>query len=170
MLRFEVLAIWLQSWMKEWIDEWIMNVRIPNLEHILNSREDSNSRPHEFVCSILGAYDTHSYFNVCKIWLEFQRALIQKWWPPTPSPLQVLREVPIVLSMVPPCACNFTRIGKRHNLTLCVMWITIWARFSKNPLGPGWVAQWIECRPVNQQVASLIPGHGTCLGCGPGLQ
>ena len=32
------------------------------------------------------------------------------------------------------------------------------------------VAQWIECRPVNQGVAGLIPGRRTCLGCslGPG--
>ena len=30
------------------------------------------------------------------------------------------------------------------------------------------VAQWIEHRPVNQRVASLIPSQGTCLGCGPG--
>lgn len=63
-----------------------MNVRIPNLEHILNSRQDSNSRPHEFVCTILGAYDTHSCFNVYKILLEFQRALIQKSWHPAPPP------------------------------------------------------------------------------------
>ena len=32
------------------------------------------------------------------------------------------------------------------------------------------VAQWIECWPVNQRVASLIPSQGTCLGCGPGPQ
>ena len=30
------------------------------------------------------------------------------------------------------------------------------------------VAQWIECRPVNQRVAGLIPSQGTCLVCGPG--
>ena len=30
------------------------------------------------------------------------------------------------------------------------------------------VAQWIECRPVNQMVVSSIPGQGTCPGCGPG--
>ena len=30
------------------------------------------------------------------------------------------------------------------------------------------VAQWIECWPVNQRVASLIPSQGTCLGCGAG--
>ena len=29
------------------------------------------------------------------------------------------------------------------------------------------VAQWTEHRPVNQRVASSIPGQGTCLGCGP---
>ena len=28
------------------------------------------------------------------------------------------------------------------------------------------VAQWIEPWPVNQKVASSIPTHGTCLGCG----
>ena len=32
------------------------------------------------------------------------------------------------------------------------------------------VAQWIEQRPVNQRVISLIPSQGTCLGCGPGPQ
>ena len=31
------------------------------------------------------------------------------------------------------------------------------------------VAQWIECRPENQRVASSIPSQGTCLGCGLGL-
>ena len=30
------------------------------------------------------------------------------------------------------------------------------------------VAQWSECRPVNQRVAGSIPSQGTCLGCGPG--
>ena len=30
------------------------------------------------------------------------------------------------------------------------------------------VAQWIERWPANQKAASLIPGWGTCLGCGPG--
>ena len=37
-------------------------------------------------------------------------------------------------------------------------------------LSPGWYAQWIECRPVNQRVAGSIPSWGTCLGCGPGPQ
>ena len=32
------------------------------------------------------------------------------------------------------------------------------------------VAQWIECRPVNQGVAGLIPSEDICLGCGPGPQ
>ena len=32
------------------------------------------------------------------------------------------------------------------------------------------VAQWVECRPANQRVASLTPSHGTCLGCRPGPQ
>ena len=32
------------------------------------------------------------------------------------------------------------------------------------------VAQWIECQPVNQRVASLIPSHGTCLDCRTGPQ
>ena len=34
------------------------------------------------------------------------------------------------------------------------------------------VAQWIESWPVNQRVASSIPGQGTCLGCelGPQLE
>ena len=30
------------------------------------------------------------------------------------------------------------------------------------------VAQWIECGPANQRVASSIPSEGTCLGCRPG--
>ena len=30
------------------------------------------------------------------------------------------------------------------------------------------VAQWTECRPANQRVASSIPSQGSCLGCGPG--
>ena len=29
------------------------------------------------------------------------------------------------------------------------------------------VAQWIECWPVNQRVASSIPSQGPCLGFGP---
>ena len=29
------------------------------------------------------------------------------------------------------------------------------------------VAQWIECRPANQRVASLILSQGTRQGCGP---
>ena len=32
------------------------------------------------------------------------------------------------------------------------------------------VAEWIECQPVNQRVANLIPSQGTRLGCGPGPQ
>ena len=32
------------------------------------------------------------------------------------------------------------------------------------------VAQWIECQPVNQRVASSIPSQGAGLGCGPGPQ
>ena len=32
------------------------------------------------------------------------------------------------------------------------------------------VAQWIECRPLNQEVAGSIPSQGTCLGCRPGPQ
>ena len=32
------------------------------------------------------------------------------------------------------------------------------------------VAQWIERGLVNQRVAGLIPGQGTCLGCRPGPQ
>ena len=30
------------------------------------------------------------------------------------------------------------------------------------------VAQWIECWPANQKVASSIPSQDTCLDCGPG--
>ena len=40
----------------------------------------------------------------------------------------------------------------------------------KQSLALAGVAQWIEHRPVNQRVASLIPSQGTCLGCGPGPQ
>ena len=32
------------------------------------------------------------------------------------------------------------------------------------------VAQWIQCWPVNQRVAGLIPSQGKCLVCGPGPQ
>ena len=32
------------------------------------------------------------------------------------------------------------------------------------------VAQWIECWPADQRVASSIPSQGTCLGCGPDPQ
>ena len=32
------------------------------------------------------------------------------------------------------------------------------------------VAQWIECRPVNQGVTGSIPTQGTSLGCGSGPQ
>ena len=32
------------------------------------------------------------------------------------------------------------------------------------------VAQWIECWPANQKVASSIPSQGTCLVCRPGPQ
>ena len=32
------------------------------------------------------------------------------------------------------------------------------------------VAQWIECQPVNQRVASSIPSQGKCLGCWAGPQ
>ena len=32
------------------------------------------------------------------------------------------------------------------------------------------VAQWIECRPVNQRVAGSIPSQGTCLGYRPNPQ
>ena len=31
------------------------------------------------------------------------------------------------------------------------------------------VAQWAGCHHRNQKEAGLIPGQGTCLGCGPGL-
>ena len=30
------------------------------------------------------------------------------------------------------------------------------------------VAQWVGCRPGNRKFSSLSPGHGTCLGYGPG--
>ena len=29
------------------------------------------------------------------------------------------------------------------------------------------VAQWTECRPMNQKVTGSIPSQGTCQGCGP---
>ena len=32
------------------------------------------------------------------------------------------------------------------------------------------VTQWIECRPANRKGTGLIPGQGTCPGCGPGSQ
>ena len=39
-----------------------------------------------------------------------------------------------------------------------------------NSLALAGVAQWIECWPVNQRVASSIPSQGICLDCGPGPQ
>ena len=39
--------------------------------------------------------------------------------------------------------------------------------FYKEKLVLAGVTQWIECQPVNQRVASLIPSQGTYLGCGP---
>ena len=39
---------------------------------------------------------------------------------------------------------------------------------NKKPALAG-MAQWIECRPVNQSTG-LIPSQGTCLRCGPGPQ
>ena len=46
-----------------------------------------------------------------------------------------------------------------------------WGSFDQNEcvLLAG-VAQWIECQPVNQRVASWIPSQGTRLGCEPGPQ
>ena len=32
------------------------------------------------------------------------------------------------------------------------------------------VTQWIECQPLKQRVAGLIPSQGTCLSCRPGPQ
>ena len=50
------------------------------------------------------------------------------------------------------------RKDKTKSLSLCM----------KNPgRAPAGVAQWIECRPVNQRVPSSLPSQGTCLGCGP---
>ena len=40
----------------------------------------------------------------------------------------------------------------------------------KQSLALAGVAQWIEHRPVNQRVASLIPSQDTGLGFGPGPQ
>ena len=40
-------------------------------------------------------------------------------------------------------------------------------KFFKDTVLAG-VAQWIECRPVNQRVDGSIPSQGTCLGCRPG--
>ena len=40
--------------------------------------------------------------------------------------------------------------------------------FEKVMMALAGVAQWTERRPGNPGAASLIPGWGTCLGCGPG--
>ena len=32
------------------------------------------------------------------------------------------------------------------------------------------MTQWTECQPVDQKVAGLVFGQGTCLDCGPGPQ
>ena len=52
---------------------------------------------------------------------------------------------------------------------LCVHW-RISHKRNKVRKAPTGVAQWIECRPANQSVASSIPSQGTWLGCGPGPQ
>ena len=54
--------------------------------------------------------------------------------------------------------------GVAHNLR------TVTSNYRKELTALAGVAQWIECRPVNQRVAYAIPSQGTCLGCGPGPQ
>ena len=49
-----------------------------------------------------------------------------------------------------------------------IIWHTTFTKKRKLALAD--VAQWIECWPVNQRVAGLIPSQGTGLGCRPGLQ
>ena len=41
--------------------------------------------------------------------------------------------------------------------------------FTKRKTALTGVAQWIECQPENQRVASTISSQGTFLACGPGL-
>ena len=53
-------------------------------------------------------------------------------------------------------------------LDLSIFWHFIFIKNTKFSLAH--VAQWIECWPANQRVASLIPSQGTCPGCGPGPQ
>ena len=50
--------------------------------------------------------------------------------------------------------------------------IYIYGYFSLKMLGSALagVAQWTECWPVNQGIASSVPSQGTCLGCGPSPQ
>ena len=40
--------------------------------------------------------------------------------------------------------------------------------YIKSPKALAGVAQCIECQPVNQSVAGLIPNQCVCLGCGHG--
>ena len=42
------------------------------------------------------------------------------------------------------------------------------SRLIKSSLTLAGMAPWIECWPMNQRVAGLIPSQGTCLGCWPG--
>ena len=43
-------------------------------------------------------------------------------------------------------------------------------KFKNREIALAGVAQWIECPPTNQKVASLISSQDSCLGCGPGPQ
>ena len=42
--------------------------------------------------------------------------------------------------------------------------------YAKNESALAGVAQWIECWPVNQRIASSISSQDMCLVCGPGPQ
>ena len=74
---------------------------------------------------------------------------------------------------------TITKIWKQTKCPSVDEWIKKpWYMYTMNTFWPlkirkstlAGVAQWIECWPVNQKVASLTPSQGTCLGCGPGPQ
>ena len=69
----------------------------------------------------------------------------------------------ICIFFLPVCDLSF------HSLN-CVFWTQKLFILLKSNLfsALAGVAQWIEHQPVNWKIASLIPSHGTCLGCRPG--
>ena len=63
---------------------------------------------------------------------------------------------------------NISSLNSCNSIHLCDSTFKSFLKKCKTALAG--VAQWTEHQPVNQKVASSIPGQGTCLGCGPGPQ